>query len=429
MRTHFSVLSVSVLLLVASLPALAQRSDVPQYFRPYDQRGVTTFEATPTDTVGYEGFQLFWGAGFTQQFQSIDHANAADPVLVDGANVNRLAAIGSGFNLATANLNLDAQLAEGIRVNLVAYLSSRHHSEAWVKGGYVQVDELPMLGSHRLDRIMQDLTVRAGHFEINYGDAHFRRTDNGNAMHNPFVGNYILEAFTTEIGGEIYARSNGLLAVAGVTGGEMKGAVSDPSDRAPSFYGKLGVDRQLTDELRVRLTGSAYTTARSAGNSLYFGDRAGSRYYDVMVNASGSNFTSGRINPVLRDEVTSYMVNPFVKLRGLELFGTYERATGQNHGESVDRAWNQYAVEGLYRFLPREQLYLGARYNLVRGELIGSGAEVEVDRVQVGAGWFVTRSLLVKLEYVTQEYRDFPITDILHGGQFDGFMLEGVIAF
>ena len=51
---------------------------------------------------------------------------------------------------------------------------------------------------------MQIATLRVGHFEINYGDAHFRRTDNGNAIYNPFVGNYIMDAFTTEIGGEVY---------------------------------------------------------------------------------------------------------------------------------------------------------------------------------------------------------------------------------
>ena len=50
-------------------------------------------------------------------------------------------------------------------------------------------------------------TVRVGHIEINYGDAHFRRSDNGNAIYNPFVGNYIMDAFTTEIGGEVYLKT------------------------------------------------------------------------------------------------------------------------------------------------------------------------------------------------------------------------------
>ena len=65
---------------------------------------------------------------------------------------------------------------------------------------------------------MKYTTMKVGHFEINYGDSHFRRSDNGNAMYNPFVGNYILDAFTTEIGAEVYARSNGLIAMLGGDG-------------------------------------------------------------------------------------------------------------------------------------------------------------------------------------------------------------------
>src|SRR5690606_28716992 len=147
-----------------------------------------------------------------------------------------LADIGAGFNNATANLYLHAQLARGIRVQLSSYLSSRHHNETWVKDGYLPVDASP-IDVPALPSPMEYVTLRLGHFEINYGDAHFRRSDNGNALYNPFVGNYILDAFTTEIGGEVYFRANGLLAMFGVTGGEVRGQVKKGT--APSFLGKL----------------------------------------------------------------------------------------------------------------------------------------------------------------------------------------------
>jgi len=35
----------------------------------------------------------------------------------------------------------------------------------------------------------------------------------------------------------------------------------------------------------------------------------------------------------------------------------------------------------------------------------------------------------MKGEWVKQTYSNFPITDIRHGAKFDGFMLEGVVAF
>ncbi len=427
-----SIAAVAALALLAPLAAQAQSPDVPQYFRPYDQRGINIFEAPKEPGVPYEGFRVFWGASFTQQFQALDHENAASPNMQNDVDLNQLMEIGAGFNLATANLHLGAQLAEGIQVNLTTYLSSRHHPEAWVKGGYVQIDAAPMFNIDALDRLMEYMTVKVGHFQINYGDAHFRRSDNGNAMYNPFVGNLIMDAFTTEIGGEVYVQRDGLLAMVAMTGGEIQGSVLRPDDRAPSFYGKLGFDRQLNEDLRLRLTGSLYSTDRSLNNTLYGGDRAGSRYYFVMENTQASaagNFTSGRFNPGLRSKVTAMVVNPFVKYQGLELFGTFERAEGRAANETADRSWDQIAVEGIYRFFDDESLYVGARYNQVSGELQGSLAEVSIDRFQLGGGWFVTPQVLMKAEYVSQSYNDFPTANRLHGGKFNGFMVEGVISF
>jgi hypothetical protein len=277
---------------------------------------------------------------------------------------------------------------------------------------------------------MEYVTVKAGHFEINYGDAHFRRTDNGNAMYNPFVGNLILDAFTTQIGGEVYVRSHGLMAMGAITGGEVRGMVRSPNGRSPAYYGKVGVDRQVSDDLRVRLTGSAFGQAKSANQTLFSGDRAGSRYYsvvDTVGSTEAAQFTSGHINPGF-SKVRAYQFNPFVKYQGLELFGVVERATGRQLAETSDRTWHQYAAEALYRF-HGERLYVGGRYNTVEGELRGVTQKVGMDRTQVGGGWFITPNVLLKGEYVTQQYNDFPTTDWRTGGRFKGFMVEGVVAF
>lgn len=443
MRARFPMISTTLMLALAAAPAAAQQASggqtekaapslareiVIQNMRPQDVRGLNVFEAPKDDGVAFEGFKLDFGAAFTQQFQAIDHSNTAQPVIVDGVNVNELADIGPGFNLATANLYLNAQLAPGIRVALEGYMSSRHHSEFWVKGGYLQIDRSP-IDLPVLHTLMEYLTLKVGHFEINYGDAHFRRTDNGNALFNPFVGNYVMDAFATEIGGEVYFRTGPWLAMVGVTNGEIKGAVTNPDRRAPSYIGKIGYDEQLNDRLRVRLTGSLYTTEKSENNTLYAGDRAGSRYYNVMDNAAGADFRNGRMNPGINDKITAWQINPFVKLGGLELFGIVEKAKGRAAAEVDEREWSQYAADVIYRFLPGERLYVGGRYNTVEGELRGVADPVSVDRVQIGAGWFVTPTVLLKAEYVNQKYNDFPATDIRNGGKFDGFMLEGVVSF
>ena len=68
---------------------------------------------------------------------------------------------------------LNADLASGIRVNLETYLSARHHNEAWVKGGYILIDELPFIKSPGLDKVMDYLTLKVGDMELDYGDAHY----------------------------------------------------------------------------------------------------------------------------------------------------------------------------------------------------------------------------------------------------------------
>jgi hypothetical protein len=119
-------------------------------------------------------------------FQSIKHENSPTYVPLSGTNnTNRNLLYGvvkaedstsatlTGFNLAMANLNFDFQIADGIRVCLENYMSARHHSEFWVKGGYIQIDKLPMLGNPKW--FEKYLRVKIGHFQPNFGDMQFRR--------------------------------------------------------------------------------------------------------------------------------------------------------------------------------------------------------------------------------------------------------------
>jgi hypothetical protein len=229
---------------VAESSASLLRNITIQNYIPQDQRGINRFEPPKNDGKPFTGFALEIGAAFTQQFQSLDHDNAAAPnvITVNGqpVNTNQLMDIGNGFNNAVANLYLNAQLAPGIRVAMTTYLSSRHHRETWVKDGYLLVDQSP-IDVPVLNNLMEYLTLRAGHFEINYGDAHFRRTDNGQAMMNPFVGNYIMDAFTTEIGGELYFRTGPFMAMGGVTGGEVRGTVTGSRGAQPGVPRQAGL--------------------------------------------------------------------------------------------------------------------------------------------------------------------------------------------
>jgi hypothetical protein len=155
-----------------------------------------------------KGVRVRFGAGFTQQYQDLKHEN---PTALNNQTTNRLYPLQSGFMTAQANLFMDVQLADGIRLNVTSYMSSRHHNETWVKGGYIQFDKLPFKGE----------------FWTNPDENHYHQSwslwksimvmltsvapDGGQTIYNPFMDNYIVDEFATEIGGEVYLHKKWLV--------------------------------------------------------------------------------------------------------------------------------------------------------------------------------------------------------------------------
>ena len=427
---------------------LSAQSNELQYYRFWDQRGINVFEPSKNNTATFNGLYVRVGGGFTQQFQGITHSNKADALnFTSGGktyNANALYPLGAGFNLATANLNFDIQIEDGIRICLENYMSARHHNEFWVKGGYIQIDKLPMFNSPAW--FTDNFRVKIGHFMPNYGDQQFRRTDNGNAMFNPFVGNYILDAFTTEIATEIYAfPMDNVMLMAGMTGGLISGDVKDYTEtitkKHPSIYFKAAFDKEFND-LRFRFSASLYQNAGTVRNTLFAGDRTGSRYYFAMEPeyikgttglaesvTPATRHTSGRINPGFTNELVTFQVSPFLKYKGMEVFATYERGSGKTNAETETRTFSQMAVEGVFRFLPNEQAFIGARYNKTGGRLQGFAADISINRTSISAGWLPSKNLMLKAELVNQKYIDYPSTHVYAGGEFKGVMIEAVIGF
>lgn len=430
----------------------------PSFFRPYDKTGINRFETNKDDyDKPYQGFKVSFGGGFTAQYQSLKHQNpGALNNNINGAEpadrANALTPIRPGFMTAQANLNIDVQLADGIRLNLSNYLSSRHHNEFWVKGGYIQMDKLPF-DLDFTNELMRYVTVKVGHMEINYGDDHFRRPDGGHTLYAPFMEGNIMDAFATEIAGEVYVQHKGVFGMVGLSNGMIKGSVdslshnSDGTHKArPSIYFKGGIDRQLNEHTRVRLSGSWYhnTGSNGSGLTLYNGDRTGSNYQNVMekkFNASGAAtpgtgmFSSGRYSPDFSGKLDAVMLNAFAKVYGFEINGTYEIASGHGKMENKtddkvkSRQANQFAVDALYRFGPKENFYAGARYNQVKAEQYAYDKKVDINRYALAGGWFVTNNLLLKAEYVKQQYKNFKNTDYRHNGKFNGLVIEAVVGF
>ena len=433
-----------------------------------DQKGINVFDVVK-DSVQYEGLSVELGAAFNMDFQAINSFNDQPANFSAPSNITgyRLMNTENNFVLPAADMTIGAQLFDGVRVNLDIYLASRHHNDTYARGGYLQIDKLDFIKKDFLAEIMKYATIKIGQMENNFGDAHFKSSDNGSTLRNAFVGNNIMNAFTTEMGIEVYYNRNGWVSMLGATNGNLNQGTQEVFYTAgpnantvvsPTVLAKFGYDKQIDKDLRVRVTGSYYHNANLGNSNLYSSSRSGFGFWGVLNNnayinnnnapsavnvASSYNSTStpeATFNPNFKNWATSYMINPFIKYKGLELFGTVELASGGDKAGIDDkRTADQYAGEVIYRFGKTEQFYIAGKYNTVSGKLANADAKkVTVDRFESSIGWFMTKNIVAKLEYVNQNYRDYsqfagnvPTGNVnnFYGGKFNGLVFEAAISF
>src|SRR5207302_1349814 len=116
--------------------------------------------------------------------------------------------------------------------------------------------------------------------DVDYGDQHYRRTDGGNTIYNPFIENYIMDEFATELGAQFYYHHpSGFFVMGGITNAQLDANIAANTttilqgtsitvgykaiDSAthqlnkydPAFVGKIGFDKQLSKDFRLRVTG------------------------------------------------------------------------------------------------------------------------------------------------------------------------------
>src|SRR5690554_27367 len=89
--------------------ALTGQAQELRNFRTYDKNGVNVFEAPKDTTNTSNDVYVKVGAAFALQYQAIDHENSGAVPLY---------AIGNNFNLATANLDFDVKLYDGVNLHL-----------------------------------------------------------------------------------------------------------------------------------------------------------------------------------------------------------------------------------------------------------------------------------------------------------------------
>ena len=124
------------------------------------------------------------------------------------------------------------------------------------------------------------------------------------------------------------------------------------------------------------------------------------------------------------------MGNLFLKYKGLEFFGTIENSKGRTITETSNRSASQFAADVIYRFPEKtENFWLAYRYNTVTATIVGNSQDVSVDRNAASLGWFMTKNIMMKAEYVNQQYKNYDATSIFNGGKFSGVVVEAAIGF
>ena len=164
----------------------------------------------------------------------------------------------------------------------------------------------------------------------------------------------------------------------------------------------------------------------------YAGNRSGSQYSGIF----GDNPEAGDIVPQAGQGVTAYQFDGYYNLKLLQIFEMYGYTKDADINGSApgnqQESWSYFGGDVAYYLFPA--LYLAARCgesisNLYKGKDV-SANPVSAGRFQVGAGVWVTKTMLLKLEYVNQQYKNFP-TNSLYGynAKFHGLTTQFSVAF
>ncbi|MFZ8932700.1 MAG: hypothetical protein ACO2ZP_02205, partial [Bacteriovoracaceae bacterium] len=149
-------------------------------------------------------------------------------------------------------------------------------------------------------------------------------------------------------------------------------------------------------------------------------------------NLFGSTSDAGQVKPNISQDISAYAINFLLQFKGLEIFGNYEVANDKDRKDSDDSGkleeeWAQYFVDLKYNLT--DNFYLAGRYNVAEHKKkAGASSNEEVNRTQIGLGYSLTQTVLLKGEWIKQEYKNF--TDTTNqGAEFDGWSIEASVSF
>lgn len=371
--------------------------------------------------------------------QALQHQN-----VYDGKGAP-LAELSPGFQTAFGDLGFIGRFGKDEEIEVVfdMYLSSRNHpSTTYGNEGYILMRGVPEnLQSLRfLEPVLDKVNVKAGHFLLNFGDGLEHRSNNAIVQKNPLVGNFVIDPNIVSIGVEVSSKPGRINWLVGASNGTTTEDFND--NRGFGYHGKLAV--YPIKSLRTSLS---YIAADQSGNpprgqaggsstQMFTGNRSGERYAGVL----GGGQAPGGVFPQAGEKFSAAQFDVTWDSKSpLKLYGHYGITQDKDINGSLPGApeekWAYYAGDVVYKF--SKTLYAAARYSGARVDMLGGNASNgQVDRYQIGGGFWLTKNLLMKVEYVNQTYRRFSAGEMVNNNiqawrdpSFKGFISEVSFAF
>ena len=371
--------------------------------------------------------------------QALQHKNAF------GGNGAALSELEPGFQTAFGDLGFIGKFGEKEEIKVVfdMYLSSRNHpSQTYGNEGYILMTGVPenLKSLKFLDPILRKVDVKAGHMLLNFGDGLMHRSNNAIVQNNPLIGNFVIDPNIVSVGMEVSSKPGRINWLVGVANGTT---TEDWNvGRGFSYHGKLAVYPIKS----IRTTLSYIATDQSdnpvkgqaggSGMQMFSGNRSGERYAGVL----GGGQAPGGVFPQAGEKFSATQFDlTFDNSSPIKLYGHYGITRDEDINGTVagapEETWSYYAGDVVYKL--NEAIYAAARYSGAQARKFqGVDSEGTVNRYQVGGGLWLTKNLLVKVEYVQQKYDGFVQGNIVNNNvqawrnpEFSGVVSEVSFSF
>ncbi len=416
------------------------------YFSPYTRE---TPEFTGTPPMGmqigqYGDMRLYMGLQTVGRYQALEQQSAfasgfagATP---DGLPAGQYAGLDPGFQTPFGNLDFMATIPGKMDVFFDVFLSSRpDQSKVYGDQGFIVLKQLPgPFADGPLASLFNYINVKAGAFIVDFGDNNYHRSNNANVQENPLVGNPLVDSSTEEIGAEAYSTRGPVYGLVGLTSGST--AEHFDYGSRPAVLAKIwGYPLP-----HLRLSASVYYSnldgfANGANASM---PGAGEQRNEIMdlirsggvyggVFGGGWDGDPGQITPLNGYDVQAYQTDLTWNYWPWEMYSFVGWTQDSSYGER----WLYGSFQSVYHI--NSSLYLAGRFSYaIAGAVNGVQSSGWVDRFEVGGGYWLTKSLLAKLEYVYEQYNNFQpsagdvdAVDAYRNPRFSGIVFETSFAF